>query len=146
VREILAANVVGEILCGGAAPADTALSAGAYFAPTLVDDVDPASELAQQEIFGPVLTVNRFADDDEAVALANGTDYGLLAALWTTTVSRAHRLAADLVAGQVFVNTYGAGGGVELPFGGFRQSGYGREKGFEALDAVTATKTVIVSI
>ncbi|HET6737161.1 aldehyde dehydrogenase family protein [Mycobacterium sp.] len=102
--------------------------------------------VAQEEIFGPVLTVNTFQDEQEAVALANGTDYALLAALWTRDLSRAHRLAADVVAGQVYVNIYGAGGGVELPFGGFKKSGYGREKGYEALDAVTATKTVVVHL
>jgi aldehyde dehydrogenase (NAD+) len=146
VQGLVDGNHTGEIICGGAAPTDAALADGAYFAPTLVDDVHPKSALAQQEIFGPVLTVNRFSDDDEAVALANGTEYGLLAAIWTTNVSRAHRMAADIVAGQVYVNTYGAGGGVELPFGGFKKSGYGREKGLDALDALTATKTVVVSL
>jgi aldehyde dehydrogenase (NAD+) len=146
VNNMITANTKGEILCGGGAPTDTALTDGAYFMPTLIDDVDPASALAQQEIFGPVLTVNQFGDEDEAVALANGTEYGLLAAIWTTDLSRAHRLAADIVAGQVYVNVYGAGGGVELPFGGFKKSGYGREKGFEALDALTATKTVVMSL
>ena len=146
VQDLVSGNLNGEIICGGAAPADATLAGGAYFTPTLIDDVDPASVLAQQEIFGPVLTVNRFCDEDEAVALANGTEYGLLAAIWTTDLSRAHRMAADIVAGQVYVNTYGAGGGVELPFGGFKKSGYGREKGLDALDALTATKTVVMSL
>ncbi len=136
----------GEILCGGAVPAGDHLSEGCYFPPTLIDGVDPAATIAQEEIFGPVLTVNTFTDDDQALALANGTEYALLAALWTRDLSRAHRLAAEVVAGQVYVNTYGAGGGVELPFGGFRKSGYGREKGLAALDAVTATKTVVVKL
>ena len=82
----------------------------------------------------------------EAIRLANGTSYGLLGALWTSDLSRAHRLAAEIDAGQVYVNTYGAGGGVELPFGGFKKSGYGREKGSEALDTFTATKTVVVQL
>lgn len=136
----------GEIICGGRAPEQPELAAGAYFAPTLITGVDPASRIAQEEIFGPVLTVNSFADEDEAVALANGTEYALLAAVWTTDLSRAHRLAAEIEAGQVYVNTYGAGGGVELPFGGFKKSGYGREKGYEAMDAFTATKTVVVKL
>ncbi|NKY59092.1 aldehyde dehydrogenase family protein [Nocardia flavorosea] len=136
----------GEILCGGAVPTGNELTEGCYFPPTLIDGVDPAAAIAQEEIFGPVLTVNTFADDDQALALANGTEYALLAALWTRDLSRAHRLAAEIVAGQVYVNTYGAGGGVELPFGGFRRSGYGREKGVAALDAVTATKTVVVKL
>src|SRR5262249_13670130 len=122
------------------------LADGSYFAPTLIDDVDPAAEIAQEEIFGPVLTVNKFDDEEEAVSLANGTSYGLLGAVWTSDLSRAHRLAADIEAGQVYVNTYGAGGGVELPFGGFKKSGYGREKGYEALDTFTATKTVVVHL
>ncbi|MGB3351817.1 MAG: aldehyde dehydrogenase family protein [Mycobacterium sp.] len=146
VKDMVGADTRGEVICGGGPPTDPALAGGAYFAPTLIDDVDPESVLAQQEIFGPVLTVHRFGDEDEAVALANGTEYGLLAAIWTTNLSRAHRMAADIVAGQVYVNTYGAGGGVELPFGGFKKSGYGREKGREALDAMTATKTVVISL
>ncbi|MGV0813384.1 aldehyde dehydrogenase family protein [Mycolicibacterium boenickei] len=146
VQGFLDGVVKGEVICGGSAPADAALADGAYFSPTLIDGVDPDSLIAQEEVFGPVLTVNTFSDEAEAVALANGTSYGLLAALWTRDVSRAHRLAAELIAGQVYVNTYGAGGGVELPFGGFKKSGYGREKGVEALDEVTATKTVVVAL
>jgi aldehyde dehydrogenase (NAD+) len=146
VQSMLAENVKGEILCGGSAPEDSSLAKGAYFMPTLIDDVDPASAIAQEEIFGPVLTVNSFVDEDEAIGLANGTQYGLLAAVWTADIARAHRLAAEIQAGQVYVNTYGAGGGVELPFGGFKKSGYGREKGYEALDTFTATKTVVVRL
>lgn len=146
VRSMLADNVKGEILCGGESPDDPRLADGAYFCPTIIDDADPASPIAQEEIFGPVLTVHRFCTEDEAVGLANGTQYGLLGAVWTTDLSRAHRLAAQIHAGQVYVNTYGAGGGVELPFGGFKKSGYGREKGYEALDTFSATKTVVVRL
>lgn len=146
VQSMLADNVKGEILCGGDPPNDARLAEGAYFAPTIIDGADPASPIAQEEIFGPVLTVNRFSTDDEAIELANGTQYGLLGAVWTTDLARAHRLAARIRAGQVYVNTYGAGGGVELPFGGFQKSGYGREKGYEALDTFSATKTVVVRL
>lgn len=146
VQSIVSGNAKGEIVCGGDAPPDAGLTDGAYFAPTLIDDVDPASEIAQEEIFGPVLTVNKFGDEEEAINLANGTPYGLLGAVWTSEISRAHRLAADIEAGQVYINTYGAAGGVELPFGGFKRSGYGREKGYEALDTFTATKTVVVQL
>ena len=146
VEAMVAGNTKGEILCGGVPPQDPKLADGAYFGPTVITGVDPAETIAQEEIFGPVLTVNRFRTEDEAIELANGTQYGLLGAVWTTDLSRAHRLAAEIRAGQVYVNTYGAGGGVELPFGGFKKSGYGREKGYEALDMFTATKTVVVRL
>jgi aldehyde dehydrogenase (NAD+)/betaine-aldehyde dehydrogenase len=146
VQTMIASNAKGEIICGGDAPRNSGLSEGSYFTPTVIDNVDPASQIAQEEIFGPVVTVNQFSDEDEAVELANGTEYGLLGAVWTSNLSRAHRLAAQIEAGQVYVNTYGAGGGVELPFGGFKKSGYGREKGYEALNAFTATKTVVVHL
>jgi aldehyde dehydrogenase (NAD+)/betaine-aldehyde dehydrogenase len=146
VQSMISGNTKGEIVCGGAAPQDARLADGSYFSPTVIDGVDPASAIAQDEIFGPVITVNSFADEEEAISLANGTPYGLLGALWTSDLSRAHRLAAEIEAGQVYVNTYGAGGGVELPFGGFKKSGYGREKGYEALDTFTATKTVVVHL
>ncbi|MGH3555939.1 MAG: aldehyde dehydrogenase family protein [Mycobacterium sp.] len=136
----------GEMVVGGGVPDSAELRAGAYFEPTLIDGVDRVADIAQQEVFGPVLVVNTFSSEDEAVALANGTQYALLGSIWTSDLSRAHRLAAQVQAGQVYVNTYGAGGGVELPFGGFKKSGYGREKGYEALDAFTETKTVIVKL
>ena len=135
-----------DIVCGGTVVEPDGITGGAYFTPTLIDRVDPAAKIAREEIFGPVLTVTTFAAEDEAVALANGTDYALMGAVWTTDLARAHRVAALVDGGQIYVNTYGAGGGVELPFGGFRKSGYGREKGVEALDAYTATKTIVVQL
>lgn len=137
-----------RIVTGGTRPEGLAddLGGGAFIAPTLVDGVSPGSTIAQQEVFGPVVVAMTFADEAEAVALANGTEYGLVSALWTKDLSRAHRVAAEVEAGQVFVNTYGAGGGVELPFGGFRKSGYGREKSIEALDEYTQTKTVVIKL
>lgn len=136
----------GELLVGGTQPEDERLAAGAYFLPTLVHGAEPQSRLAQEEVFGPVIASLTFTEEEEAVALANATAYGLLAAVWTRDLSRGHRLARALRAGQVFVNNYGAGGGVELPFGGWGKSGYGREKGVEALDAFTQTKTVVVKL
>jgi len=146
VRGFVDGLTKGEIIFGGTTPQPDGISGGAYFAPTLIDGVDPASAIAQEEVFGPVLTAMTFDSEDEAIALANGTDYALLGSVWTSDLSRAHRVAAEIEAGQVYVNTYGAGGGVELPFGGFKKSGYGREKGYEALDSYTETKTVIVQL
>jgi aldehyde dehydrogenase (NAD+) len=115
---------------------------GAYVAPVLFAGVGPDHALAQDEIFGPVQVVIAFRDEDEAVAIANGTGFGLVASCWTRDGARQMRMARKLRAGQVFLNNYGAGGGVELPFGGVGLSGHGREKGFEALYGFTRLKTV----
>ena len=117
---------------------------GFYQVPTLIRDVPIEHRIAQEEIFGPVLAISPFDDEDHAVELANGTEYGLAAALWTQDGSRQLRMARRLRSGQVFVNNYGAGGGIELPFGGVKASGHGREKGFEALYSFTTLKTVTI--
>ncbi len=119
-------------------------AAGHYVKPTLVADVQPGNRLAQEEIFGPVQVVIPFDTEEEATAIANGTEYGLVAGIWTADGGRQFRLARALRSGQVFVNNYGAGGGVELPFGGVGRSGHGREKGFEALYGFSVLKTVAV--
>ncbi|MGY8794631.1 MAG: aldehyde dehydrogenase family protein, partial [Woeseiales bacterium] len=130
-----------KIAAAGSVVAD-APDGGYYVRPTLFADVDPDHELAQKEIFGPVVVVIPFDTEEEAVQIANGAQYGLVAGVWTRDGARQMRLARQIRAGQVFINNYGAGGGVELPFGGVGRSGHGREKGFEALYGFTTVKTV----
>jgi aldehyde dehydrogenase (NAD+) len=135
--EGLAEAARGRILDG--APPD-----GYYQEAVLFRDVPSDSALAREEIFGPVLITQAFRDEAHALALANSTDYGLVAGVWTRDGARQLRMARHLRCGQVFINNYGAGGGVELPFGGVKSSGHGREKGFEALLGFTALKTVAI--
>ena len=117
---------------------------GFYFPPTLIADVPPLHSLAQDEIFGPVLVAMPFDTEADAIALANATAYGLVAGVWTANGARAMRLARAIRTGQVFINDYGAGGGVELPFGGVKKSGHGREKGIAGLLSFTTLKTVAI--
>ncbi len=121
---------------------DEAPETGFYQAPTLLRDVPLSHPLSQQEVFGPVLAAMSFQDEDHAIELANGTDFGLVAGLWTRDGARQFRMAHALKCGQVFVNNYGTGGGVELPFGGVKSSGFGREKGIAALHGFSTLKTV----
>ena len=100
-------------------------------------------QLACEEVFGPVLAVIPFDDEEDAIALANATDFGLLAGIWTRDGGRQIRMAKRMHCGQVYINCYGAGGGVELPFGGVKRSGHGREKGFMALEEFCNVKTVV---
>ena len=120
------------------------LPAGGYFVrPVLFSRVPRQHALAHAEVFGPVLTAMSFVDEDDAVHLANDTEYGLTAGIWTESAQRQSRMAKRVVSGQIFLNCYGAGGGVELPFGGFKKSGHGREKGFLALEEMSTTKTIV---
>jgi aldehyde dehydrogenase (NAD+) len=118
---------------------------GFFVAPTLIGHVPAEAHLAREEVFGPVLAASPFLDEAEAIRLANGTDYGLVAALWTRDGARQMRIARAMRCGQVFVNGFGAAGGIELPFGGVKKSGHGREKGFEALYEFTTTKTIVLN-
>jgi aldehyde dehydrogenase (NAD+) len=130
-----------DIVARGTIAAD-APKGGHYVAPALIANVDAKHALAQDEIFGPVQIAIPFEDEAEAVAIANATPYGLVAGVWTSDGARQMRLAKAIRAGQIFVNNYGAGGGIELPFGGFGRSGHGRVKGFEALYGFSTVKTV----
>jgi aldehyde dehydrogenase (NAD+) len=115
---------------------------GFYIQPTLFEDVPYDHKLAQEEIFGPVQVLIPFDTEDEAIHIANSTSFGLVASIWTNNGARQMRMAKELKCGQVFINNYGAGGGVELPFGGVGRSGHGREKGFEALYGFSTLKTI----
>jgi aldehyde dehydrogenase (NAD+) len=140
------ARLNATVVVGGKRALGPGLATGYYLEPTLIIGVDPESEIWNEEVFGPVLAGASFADEDEAVALANRSPFGLVAGLWTSDLSRAHRVAAQLEAGQVFVNSYGVGGGVSLPFGGYKRSGYGRSKGLEALRAYSQIKNVCIAL
>ena len=142
-RMVEAAKQSGTALLGSGQLASGLPPGGFFVRPVIFGDVPRDSALAQQEVFGPVLGAFPFDDEADAIALANSTDYGLLAAVWTENGGRQHRVSKAVRCGQVFVNCYGAGGGVELPFGGVKRSGHGREKGFLALEEMSATKTVV---
>lgn len=147
IREIVAAGrASGATMLAGHEPIESPdLGTGLFIRPTVFADVDNTMTLAREEIFGPVLSVLRFDDDDEAVALANDSDFGLASGIWTNDLSRAHTVARKLVAGTVWVNTYRASA-AQAPFGGVRRSGWGRERGAEALDEYLRTKNVMVDL
>jgi acyl-CoA reductase-like NAD-dependent aldehyde dehydrogenase len=133
-----------QVAAGGARPSGPDLRGGFFFQPTLLDRVSPDMRVAQEEIFGPVLAIITFDEVEEAIAIANRSQYGLVAGVWTRDINKAMTVASRIKSGQVYINTYGAGGGVELPFGGYKKSGYGREKGLESLASYTQVKNVCV--
>ena len=124
--------------------ASSAPGGGHFVLPQLLTDIPEGHEVLREELFGPVLVVQVFEDEAEALVLANATDFGLCAGIWTRDGGRQLRLAKGIRSGQVFINNYGAAGGVELPFGGVGRSGHGREKGFEGLRSYTRIKTVAI--
>lgn len=134
-----------RLVVGGSRPAQAELSGGYFVQPTVFADVDNRSRLAQEEIFGPVLSVIPFSDEDDVLAAANDTKYGLVAGLWTANVSRAIRVAHQLEAGLVSVNTFRPVHW-SLPYGGWKRSGIGRENGIEALDEYTELRTIYIDL
>jgi acyl-CoA reductase-like NAD-dependent aldehyde dehydrogenase len=135
----------GELLAGGKAPASSELARGFYVEPTIVRAKSEHDRVAQEEVFGPFVTVLTFRDEAEALRIANGTDYGLGSGLWTRDLQRAHRFARDLHAGMVWINCYKRVN-PGSPFGGVARSGYGREMGFEAMREYTQVKSVWVNV
>lgn len=131
-----------EIIAQGSVDKNVS-SDGYYVIPTLFKAQNHNSQLFQDEIFGPVLVAAPFDTEEEAIALANGTEYGLMGAVWSENGGRQMRVAKAMKSGQVYINGFGAGGGIELPFGGVKRSGHGREKGFIALEELSTTKTII---
>jgi betaine-aldehyde dehydrogenase len=135
----------GEVLLGGKSPENPDLAKGCYVEPTVVRVKSYLDRVAQEEVFGPFVTILTFSDDEEALKIANGTDYGLGAGLWTQNLSRAHRIARDIKSGMVWVNCYkrvhpGS------PFGGVGLSGYGRDMGFDAMREYSQTKSVWINV
>lgn len=133
----------GRLLTGGTIPSTPACQGGYFLNPTVIDGTPPSSRVCQEEIFGPVLTVLRFSSTAEAIRLANDTEFGLAAGIWTNRLDRAHQVAAAIKAGQIFINDYFSGSAAS-PFGGYKRSGFGRERGVEVMNHYTQVKNVCI--
>ncbi len=131
----------GRILAGGTKPEDPRLAEGAYFLPTIIGGVKNSARICQQEVFGPVLCVMPFDDEADLVAQANDTAFGLAAAVWTSDFAKAWRVGRALRAGTVWINGYKEGT-ISAPFGGFKQSGIGREKGITGMRSYMQAKSM----
>jgi aldehyde dehydrogenase (NAD+) len=134
-----------RLVCGGERDMEPGKERGYFIKPTIFADVTPAMRIAREEIFGPVLCVLRFREEEEAIRIANDTPYGLASAVWTADLKRAHRMASELKAGSVWINTYNAFDSGS-PFGGYKQSGFGRDLGSYALEQYTNVKSVWVAL
>jgi acyl-CoA reductase-like NAD-dependent aldehyde dehydrogenase len=134
-----------KVVTGGSRAEEGELKRGFFVRATLFDDVQGSMRIAQEEIFGPVLTMLTFREPEEALKIANDTPYGLVAGIWTRDIGKAHHLATQIKAGQIYINNY-FGGGIATPFGGYKKSGFGREKGLEALEHYTQVKNVCIAL
>ncbi len=132
-----------RLLCGGKRPADPALQGGCFYEPTVFADVENGMKICQDEIFGPVVTVLKFKDEEDVLEMANASRYGLVAGIWTNDIGRAHRISKEIEAGLVWVNTYRRHH-FTLPYGGTKISGYGRENGLETIHEYTRVKSVLI--
>ena len=144
MKRIEEAKNLGEIIAGGEPVSIEGSEGGYYIEPTIIDGMSHSSSLAQEEIFGPILSVFTFKDTEDAIRLANGTDFGLVTGIWSQNIDIAHYVASKVKSGQVFINNYGAAGGIQMPFGGYKKSGIGREKGFVALRNYTQIKNIAI--
>ncbi|MFQ5692657.1 MAG: aldehyde dehydrogenase family protein, partial [Nitrospinota bacterium] len=147
IRELVRSGVEqgAEVLTGGRPPEDPALASGFFFTPTVFSNVETDMRIAQEEIFGPVVSAFKFSDEDELVERANAVKYGLAGGVWTRDIKRALRVARRIRAGTIWINCYRKVHWA-VPFGGYKMSGYGRENGQEVLDLYTQTKTVWVDL